>query len=104
MQKQTRERLAESIRFWHESRRAMMEYCRLVDEAIAKYGERGPLISGVVYSHFPSEVKDRLRDTLTEAHRLYDAGFAARPKRMRHATMWAAYAEVRAEYPNTYYL
>lgn len=82
----------------------MMEYCRLVDDAIAKYGECGPMIAGVVQSHFPPEVKARLRDTLAEAHRLYDAGFVVRPKRMRFATMRAAYAEVRAEYPNTYYL
>lgn len=81
-----------------------MEYCCQVTEAIAVHGERGPMVSGVVQSHFPLEVKDRLRETLAEAHRLHDAGFAARPKRIRHATMRAAYAEIRAEYPNTYYL
>ena len=104
MRKQTREKLADSIRLWHESRRVMMEYCRIVGEAIAEHGEYGPLISGVVQLHFPPEVKERLRSTLTEAHKLRDAGFAARPKRIRHTTMQEAYAEVRAEYPNTYYL
>ena len=33
----------------------------IVDGALLTYGDYGPLVSGVVRSHFPEEVRDALR-------------------------------------------
>lgn len=39
-------------------------YSKLVEDAFAYYGERGPMISGVMQEHFPGYVKEELRATL----------------------------------------
>src|SRR5262249_8981811 len=36
-------------------------YSKLVDEAFRLYGTRGPMISGIMQTHFPEAVKDELR-------------------------------------------
>lgn len=55
--------------------------------ALANYGSHGPLISGCVRSHFPKAVKDRLRGLAQAASARSDAAYAARPPRVRFATM-----------------
>lgn len=36
-------------------------YTELVKFACEEYGDHGPLVSGIVHSHFPTDIKNRLR-------------------------------------------
>ena len=51
-------------------------YRRAVDSAIALYGDRGPLIAGVVRDHFPEQVKDHLRQLAHGTSRQADISIA----------------------------
>ncbi len=55
--------------------------------ALANYGDHGPQISGCVRDHFPSAVKERLRNLAQIVGREMDAAKAARPKYVRMATI-----------------
>ena len=61
--------------YWRGVERAALGiYAHAFDAALAKYGDHGPLVSGVVRDHFPKAVKDELRML---AHLITDAGDAA---------------------------
>lgn len=55
--------------------------------ALIRYGDHGPAISGCVRDHFPDAVKDRLRELARAVTRYSEAGYAARPPRIRFDTM-----------------
>lgn len=59
------------------------------DNALRDYGDHGPQISGCVRSHFPEFTKDYLRSLARNVGILSDAAYAARPPRVRVATMRA---------------
>ncbi len=56
-------------------------------EALAKYGDHGAQISGCVRDHFPEDVKNELRNWARSVSVLSDAAYAARPARVRTATI-----------------
>ena len=58
------------------------------------YGVAGNLISGGFYSHWPNDVKKRVRRLNHASNRLDDAAFGARPKRVQMHTMLALRQEV----------
>lgn len=61
--------------WWEDTRRIAEEvYFEAVKDAEAKYGDHGPLVSGVVRGHFPADVKKVLREL---AHFITEAGDAA---------------------------
>jgi hypothetical protein len=55
--------------------------------ALANYGDHGALISGCVRDHFPETVKNELRTLAQLVTVESDAGYAARPPRIRFTTM-----------------
>ena len=72
-------------------------------EALDHYGDHGSDISGCVRDHFPDAVKDRLRflaRTVTEAS---DAGYNARPPRVRFTTMRKLARDVARRNGSGYY-
>jgi hypothetical protein len=61
--------------YWRGVERAALGiYAHAVDAALAKYGDQGQLVSGVVREHFPKAVKDDLRKL---AHLITEAADAA---------------------------
>lgn len=66
---------------------ASKEHSTLASNALTMYGDEGSLISGCVREHFPQEIKDALRNLAHAVTAHSDAAFAARPSRVRHATM-----------------
>jgi hypothetical protein len=62
-------------------------HARLADDALERYGDHGPAISGCVRDHFPADVRDMLRNMARNVTRYSDAAWLARPARVRTATM-----------------
>ena len=56
-------------------------------DALAAYGNHGPQISGILRDHFPECTKSYLRSIARNITILSDAAWAAKPARVRHATM-----------------
>ena len=56
-------------------------------EALAKYGDHGPQISGCVREHFPDGVKRDLRFWSREVSRFSDLAYKHRPRRTRSTTI-----------------
>lgn len=56
--------------------RLLAAYYGMVRDAEQTYGSHGPLISGIVRDHYPHEVKDTLRETISRANRERDRGWA----------------------------
>jgi hypothetical protein len=48
-------------------------YSDLVKFACDTYGDHGPLVSGIVHSHFPSEIQNRLRFLSNAVNRTFEA-------------------------------
>ncbi len=65
-----------SARARSELRGVVDGYNRLASDSLDKYGDHGGTISGVLRSHFPSEVKDKLRSYLRDADALDDVARA----------------------------
>lgn len=59
----------------------------MAQNALRAYGSHGPDISGCVRSHFPDHIKDDLRSYARRVTEYSEAGYAARPPRVRRATM-----------------
>lgn len=66
---------------------ASREHDRLTRHAMTTYGDYGPLISGCVREHFPDPVREALRTLARTVGTYSDAAYAARPPRVRLATM-----------------
>ena len=63
------------------------EYDAMLRDALAAYGDHGADISGAGREHFPSEVKDALRNKARAVTFNSDLAYSARPKGFRVATM-----------------
>lgn len=61
---------------------------------LAQYGDYGPDISGAGRDHFPAEAKDHLRRIARGVSHHSDLAFAARPKRIRKATLIRLWREI----------
>lgn len=72
-------------------------------DALKEYGAHGPDISGCVREHFPLVTKDYLRSLARNVGILSDAAFAARPARVRLATMRALARAVAARDGSGFY-
>lgn len=72
-------------------------------EALKRYGDHGPDISGCVRDHFPETVKNRLRDLARQVATSSDAGYAARPARVWSRTIRALARDVAAREGSGYY-
>jgi hypothetical protein len=59
----------------------------LARDALKRYGEHGPQISGAVRDHFPADVKDTLRRLAREVTEYSDEARRARPRGVRASTM-----------------
>lgn len=93
----TTSRLQDDTRF-DDARRhfamvAMLEHtARLIrDDATATYGTNGTWIAGGFCDHWPESIKQPLRDLNLAINAATDAGFAARPPRVRGVTMQRLY-------------
>jgi hypothetical protein len=82
---------------------ASREHVSMAASALAVYGDRGPLIAGCIRDHFPQPVRDSLRDLALMVGRASDAAWAARPARVRAATMRALSRAVAARDGSGYY-
>lgn len=80
------------------------EHSIVAMQAYIRYGEKGPLISGVMQDHFPESVKKKLRRFCDLMNRSVDEGFKARPKGTRKATMRKLYQQVKSTYGTGWYL
>ena len=65
------------------------EHDKAAAAALVAYGPHGPQISGIVREHFPTCTKDYLRSLARNVGILSNAAHAARPARVRIATMRA---------------
>lgn len=69
-------------------------YSRLFRESLAEFGDHGADISGAGRDHFPEERKDHLRRLAKGVSHHSDLAFAARPKRIRNATLVRLWREI----------
>lgn len=76
-----------SSRFHRLATATRREYTETVNEALARFGERGPLISGIIRGHFPEYYKDLLR-SLNALHVDYQDAATAHLDASRVATRW----------------
>lgn len=79
--------LAEAQHLFAQACLASRMHDREARRALANYGEQGPTVSGCVRAHFPDGVKDMLRWLARTVSDRSDAAYAARPPRVRVATM-----------------
>ncbi len=63
------------------------EYDAMLRDALAAYGDHGPLVSGAGRDHFPESVKDVLRHKARAVAFNSDLAHSARPKGFHLATM-----------------
>lgn len=82
-----RPELARAAELFAQSVAAARRHNELAAQALKKYGEHGPAISGAVRSHFPAKVKDELRALARDVSRLSDEAYKARPRGVRVSTM-----------------
>jgi hypothetical protein len=75
----------------------------IASAALAKYGDHGPQISGVVRDHFPTSIKEALRDLARSITAHSDAGWKLRPKGVRISTMRKLSSEVAQTYGHGFY-
>lgn len=70
------EHLAKAHEFQAKARVAKHAYNEAVKAAVAKHGEKGPIISGAYQEHFPEDVKDQLRELAHKGPIYSDAALA----------------------------
>lgn len=66
---------------------ASRAHSELSAAALARYGDHGALISGVVRDHFPAPEKDLLRALARQVGEWNDKALGYRPPRIRGATI-----------------
>ncbi len=69
--------------------RISREHSASLAEALKTYGDHGPNVSGIGRDHFPECRKSYLRSLARNVGTLSDAAWAAKPPRVRRATMRA---------------
>lgn len=67
--------------------KASREHSQLASESLARFGDHGSTISGVVRDHFPGDLKNKLRSLARQVTAESDLAYAARPKYVRHSTI-----------------
>ena len=82
-----RDDLRRAQAFYVTACRDSREHSRLAGEALRKYGDHGPNISGIVRDHFPQSVKEHLRVLAQRVTEACDRAQESRPKRVRSSTM-----------------
>jgi hypothetical protein len=88
--------LADARELYADACRCSREHDSITARALRLYGDHGPQISGIVREHFPSGTRDVLRG-LAQMVTLYsDEARAARPRRVRMATIYALARAVAA--------
>lgn len=75
------------VRHFEQATAASREHSKQATMALQEYGDEGATIAGVVREHFPTDVKDRLRELAQQVTVHSDAAYAARPKRTRIETI-----------------
>jgi hypothetical protein len=78
-------------------------HARMASDALSIHGAHGPDVSGCVREHFPIHIKGYLRDLAHGASMLTAAAHAARPARVRVATMRALARAVAARDGSGFY-
>lgn len=101
--KLTDERLMKARELFEGACACSRQHSTEAGEALERYGDHGPDISGCVRDHFPAGVKDRLRELAREVTRRSDAAWAARPKYVRTATIRRLASDVARRQGSGYY-
>lgn len=83
----TRPDLARAAELFEAACEQSRAWDKAAHEALTTYGDHGPQISGCLRDHFPESTKSYLRSLAVNVSLLSDAAWAARPARVRHATM-----------------
>ncbi len=89
-----RKDLQRATRLFAKATAASRKHSNLTRNALEKYGDHGPQISGVIRDHFPQHVKDELRRLARDVTEYSNAGYEARPKGVRQSTMRELASEV----------
>lgn len=92
----TRLDLQRAAELFADACRISREHCAAAADALHRYGDHGPDVSGCVREHFPAYTKDHLRSLARNVSILSAAAFAARPPRVRLSTMRALARAVAA--------
>jgi hypothetical protein len=66
---------------------ASKAHAKLTQWAMAQYGDHGPQISGCMRTHFPEQIKDRLRRLARLVAIRNDRAMQAKPKRCHVASV-----------------
>jgi len=90
-------------RYFRRACRLSRDHDALAAQALGQFGNHGPPISGCVREHFPDNVKNKLRRLAARVTSYSDAAYAARPKRVRIATMRALSRAIAREYGYGFY-
>lgn len=78
-------------------------YTAKFKEYLAEYGDHGPDVSGAGRDHFPNEAKDHLRRIAAAVTHHSGRAYAARPSRVRHATIRRLGQEIAARDGSGFY-
>lgn len=81
--------LREAARWFESACAYSREHDRLAAGCLRRFGDHGPLISGCVREHFPAAYKDKLRALARSVSEHSDKAWAAKPPRVRRATLRA---------------
>lgn len=100
----TLERAQPALRLYREALRLSREHGDLSAQLLVRHGDHGPLISGVIRDHFPDADKDALRGLCRAMNAKAEEAWAARPPRVRVATMRRLFDLLRAECGSGRYL
>ena len=79
--------LQAAARHFEAAARASREHDALAEKCLLRYGDHGPLISGVCRDHFPEKEKKKLRALARIVAAENAAGRRARPHGVRKTTM-----------------
>lgn len=82
-------KFAEAQRQFEAACMSSRMHSELAAKALAIYGDHGPLISGCIRDHFPEDTKANLRFWARSVSKHSDLAHAAKPKRIRRATIIA---------------
>ena len=91
------EKFRNSIKHFLKAAEFEKQSREIADAALTKYGDHGPLISGIIRDHFPDITKKTLRKLRDFKNYAVDMGFEAKPPRVHDKTMRELYQSVMSE-------
>ena len=91
------EKFRNSIKHFLKAAEFEKQSREIADAALTKYGDHGPLISGIIRDHFPDITKKTLRKLRDFKNYAVDMGFAAKPPRVHDKTMRELYQSIMSE-------